>query len=654
MVHTWTTFDATGWDVHFAPSAALAGYAGASFSITNANSLTLDKGSVLNIPATSSSRITIASVGPCTLNGKIQVNERLADAGKVLVQCAGISLGASAAIEASGAGGGQQGPGGAIDLEGGSGDVIAARGAKLTAKGGGEVDIDVLGGTGNCVLGATVNTAGPSGAGLVDIKCGGNITISDKASIIVGNVPFGGGGQFSVSTSSGTVQIGVATIQTDGIGSLVGIEAGGPVTLKKGATITASSKGADGGEVDISSAGDVCDIGGKITADAAADRSAGIGGAGGTISLQCSGVTLEASSTLEAKGASFNDTLNGPDGTGAGGEIGLEGNSGAITAAKWAKINVKGSGSNGGTVRLRTNGDCTLGATVQADASRLGAIGGDGGSVDIACGGNLILTKDANVVAASQKSASAGTVNLTNFGHCSIITDTTCTFDSDCPTSESCNITPVQRCSLSQGTACTQNSNWPQGEICVQMQLDQAVIQNDGVNNDYPTETVVVATRGAAEINGKITSNSNIGPAGGVIRISPVGLTMGPKANVQANVPGNHGGWVVINTVPGDFDLAGPITATAPTAHGIGGTGGHIQVDACALTVEAKGLVSTDGTTGGENDLVGHKNLTVKGKVSGLTGGVNSLVYGQAYSLASTAKVKPSASPVQQRFTDCP
>lgn len=180
------------------------------------------------------------------------------------------------------------------------------------------------------------------------------------------------------------------------------------------------------------------------------------------------------------------------------------------------------------------------------------------------------------------------------------------------------------------------------------------MIQNDGVNNDYPTETVVVATRGAAEINGKITSNSNIGPAGGVIRISPVGLTMGPKANVQANVPGNHGGWVVINTVPGDFDLAGPITATAPTAHGIGGTGGHIQVDACALTVEAKGLVSTDGTTGGENDLVGHKNLTVKGKVSGLTGGVNSLVYGQAYSLASTAKVKPSASPVQQRFTDCP
>ncbi|MBI4514727.1 MAG: hypothetical protein HY699_02795 [Deltaproteobacteria bacterium] len=809
LVSDATTFNLGGRALQLSSTAALTADNGASFSITNAGAVTLYQGSALTAPGkgTDAGSITIESTGACSLSGKIQANATIdyilggGDGGGVTVDCdLGISLSASSIIEANGA----DGPGGVVDLYARNllsltADITAAKGAKIRAEGasgqtGGYVHIRT---DHTCTLAANIEADGkvrndpiygPSGGdgGMVIIDCEQMVDLRDGATVIAGSGKTAQYGQVKIYAIRGTVDTastGTVKIQVDGYqGALVDpailIRGEDNITLRKGTVVTGIAKGHPGAPMIVTSDLGSCIINGKIIANGEKDSSTGLGGQGGTVDVLCEGIDLGESSVVEAKGAA------NPAASGRGGTITLDATTAWIydystvrnpfAAAKGAKINVQSKGDGGGEVEIVSDADCTLGAAISADSSKVTDLatgdvyGGAGGQVELDCAGDIILSKDAKIVAGSDKTNLAGSVSINAYGWCSINTDEKCLGDNYCPdfgTGEVC--VPSGHCTVSQGTSCTSDAGCPAGEICVQVQLDQNTIQNDGIEGD-----LAVMTAGPLEIGGKLQSRSIYEISGAIgIDVHSGGFVLGSKGLLESNTAGYQAGRVEILVRSGPCDISGDINAKGSLnkgERGVGGsvevtcetnfnvnktavidasgsgsdsdgggielispysgvtlagkllangvrgggaiyvtaigiittvdssvsangnsagevtlrsgtplgatlgsvliqksvsakgsgtssTGGQVNIEACNVTVDTKGTVSTDGTTGGGNSLTAHKKLTINGKLSAKASGVNTLVYRDEYSIPYPGYIIPASPPTQNlSLSSCP
>jgi hypothetical protein len=348
-------------------------------------------------------------------------------------------------------------------------------------------------------------------------------------------------------------------------GALYDIGNAAAVTLDKGSVLSSNAKGADAGRVRVFGNG-VCTIAGKVIASATADALAGSGGDGGSVLIWCSnGISLASSATVEAKGAGF--VKHGVASPGAGGAISLNAFTGAFSASKGAKINAQGKGAAGGFVGIASQAACTgLSAPIQVDAGVLHVpksptVGGDGGAVNLSCGGNVSLTKDAKIIAGTVKTARFGAVVIDAGGS---------------------------------------------------LQLDEGTkVQADGAGLGPIGSTAIdISATNACTIGGKLQSDSQ-GAVGGSVQITCAGLTLGPKSTVEANGKGDSAGNLLVDTTgattgrpPASCNLSGKIALKAsaqPLGFGASapGTGGSAKL-ACGttLTINTGAAIDVSGSGG--------------------------------------------------------
>lgn len=404
---------------------------GGSFSFENVASVTLDKGSQLlsNAKGTVAGTIGISSIGPCTLNGKIQANglgdaanESGGDGGAIAVSCSDIIVGGSAVLEAKGAGlstafGPFPGAGGIVTLDAGSGGVSATKGAKfdVSAQGapGGSIAVTA---TDSCTLGAalkadskamTVPEDLPMGGdgGLVSLTCNG-VSISATAKITAGSVKTAMSGAVRLAADPGnvTVEKGAKIINDGGGGgdpafavtspgsctlsgvlqSKSGLPASGSETVITCNSLTLGPSFAfDGGNTggtgasfsaDIAGA---CTLAGDVNVKSAAGKDAGavVLGAGGSIDITCADtLTQTKDSTLDASGSGGTDA----DGYSTAGAVAVSSTNGAV--ALGGRLVASSAKGGGGTVSVTGIGvTTTTGSKLEANgpAGAVTVVSGD-------------------------------------------------------------------------------------------------------------------------------------------------------------------------------------------------------------------------------------------------------------------------------------
>jgi hypothetical protein len=300
--------------------------------------------------------LTIASSGPCSFGGDILANGISGPGGLVTVTCAGgISLLSGALMQAKAAPVPGAGFGGFVSLNAGAGPLTVAAGSKIdvSAKGsdGGLIVLqsaDVCTSSGKLVANAGVLQGVGGFGGEVDFQCGAG-----------------------VSLNAGSIAAkGAAGPMIGGLGGIILVDGGlGSVSVASKVKMDASTKGDDGGSIEVVSGG-ACTLAGKIRATTGVV--AGTGGFGGDVSIGCNGLTLDASSFIMAAGVAGN-----------GGFVELDAGTGNLDVS--GKINVQGRGDFGGDVSLLAIGNCTVDAKVQADGKNKGGFFGPGGSITATC-----------------------------------------------------------------------------------------------------------------------------------------------------------------------------------------------------------------------------------------------------------------------------
>ncbi len=386
---------------------SVAASAGAGGSLTlNANN------GILTIP---SGTINVSATGGNNGGGTISLT------GSSIVQSGGAGKTLSLIADASGTGNG-----GSITLKttGAAGDINLGNSAGSIA--------------GIHARGGSVGSASGNG-GAVNISAARNLTISNPSGIIDVSPRGTNGNGGKITLTNGAVTAGNLKVDVDLIANGVGTGSGGSIVInnRSASAFVIQNPAVTNG------------ISGTLQANAGS----GVGGTGGTISINntgTGGITL----------VSFaNILLNSGGGGGAGGSLTLNANSGLLTIPN-GKIDVsaKGPGSynggtisltgssivlnggngttlsllanafgtgNGGSVSVRTTsvtGDISLGnapnnfANISARGGSAGSFAGNGGTVTLIAGRNLAISGAAGIinVSPSGTNGNGGSITLTS------------------------------------------------------------------------------------------------------------------------------------------------------------------------------------------------------------------------------------------------
>jgi hypothetical protein len=166
------------------------------------------------------------------------------------------------------------------------------------------------------------------------------------------------------------------------------------VTINQAGQITANGAGGPAGTLTINSSG-ACAVAGKIAASTTKVNS--VGGNAGAITLACSSISVASTGAVEAIAMA-----------GQGGQITLSAS--GITTDKTSRIKATASGGSGGSVTLSSTGSCVVASTIDVGVTKVGGVGGSGGTASITCNG-LTLADGAGISA----NAAVDANTLSNF-----------------------------------------------------------------------------------------------------------------------------------------------------------------------------------------------------------------------------------------------
>jgi hypothetical protein len=363
--------------------------------------------------------------------------------------------------------------------------------------------------------------------------------VSSKFSVVDGTTLDLGGKGFRMT---GTAQL----LGEDGASfSIIGTTS---IALDRGSVVSANGMSSSGGNLNLVSTGN-CDVSGRLTANGLGDSSAGTGAAGGGVDLSCDGsVSLRRSAVIEANGA-FD----------AGGHVTITAG-GDVTMLRGSMINAQGKGgASGGSLAISSGGQCTVASAVQVDGKSafdgLVWFGGEAGSFQLTCAGNIALTANAKIIAGTVKGASAGAGRVgihagDGYG--------TATLD------------------IAAGS---------------KIELDGSADTSDGLG---------FSADGSCTLGGRVQANADssrvLGVGAGRILAQCAGFTLGQRAVLELNVTGGEGGLVVVDTTgvevgagPGPCTIAGDISAKASAINTEDrqqyGQGGSIELH-CGTTID--------------------------------------------------------------------
>jgi hypothetical protein len=284
-------------------------------------------------------------------------------------------------------------------LVSGSGNRIAAlcnqsadkQGFRLLTTGA----IDVL-------SGGELSTTCTNGAGLIDLKAAGDVTLNGAT--VTANAQFGRGGTIVVR-ADGDVTLG-SGLEARSSASAGGYDGGGIVVEGDDVWVqgglVATGVGASGGRIHVDGHGSLTiQIGGTI------DASGTSGGDGGDVKLESAG-TLSVSRAVKAMGAGSATY---------GGAISLSGETVTVNNDIVASGGVGGGSieveSRGGNLRV-ANG---VTATITFDVRRSGNNPGDGGQIDLrSLGGDVTLHPNALIEASGSGSGDGGLIEISGAG----------------------------------------------------------------------------------------------------------------------------------------------------------------------------------------------------------------------------------------------
>jgi hypothetical protein len=297
-------------------------------------------------------------------------------------------------------------PGALIDGQGTASSGRTAAGGQVRIQASGNCDLQGVSGTRS-----RIDVSANAGGGLIDLRCGGNISLNgrliadnlrstaDGGTIVVaagGNLTSNSTPQTEISAQGGSqAQRGGGAISLDAGGDLnlatntilnvngssggsLDLTAGGAVSMG-GATGNASGGGGSGGTVTISAGKSATVAGAILLNGGTADPT--IGGEGGALSIETLLGDIVLNANLRAEGS-------GPDGD--GGEIDLSAN-GSIRTAQGVTISARSNGSEG------VGGAVSIFAALDLVSQSQSAVlidvggGGGGGGLDIEAGRNVTL-----------------------------------------------------------------------------------------------------------------------------------------------------------------------------------------------------------------------------------------------------------------------
>jgi hypothetical protein len=381
-VNDGTNFDIGGRDFVMTKSGGFVVSNGGSVTISDTDSVSLEKGSVISSTASvinsTGGTITIDSVGSCTLAGNIIANGgKDGTGGTVNVSCSDISLSQVQATAKSG-------PGGTVSLTATTGAVTTQAGSAISVKGTPSLD-NANGGTvrvscpSACTLGGAIYARGNFGGSIsvtggalsvtapLDVRggtwgFGGNITLKAGGATTIGGKLMAGGDSGKIDVeSAGTLSV---TAPLDVHGGTWG--EGGFITLKAGGATTIGgklmAKGGEAGYIVVESSD-------TLSVTAPLDVHSGDLGIAGFITLKAGGATT-IGGKLAAKG-------------GTGGGIYVEGTG---TLSVTAPLDVHGGKlGDGGNITLKAGGAATIGGKLTAKA-------GTGGNIDVEACGDLTIS----------------------------------------------------------------------------------------------------------------------------------------------------------------------------------------------------------------------------------------------------------------------
>lgn len=460
--------------------------------------------------------------------------------------------------------------------------------------------------------------------------------------------------------------------------SLIG-EPGGSITIQnssgftiaKGASVKNLGKASATSSITVMSDGP-CDIQGKINAggeDGAGGSFEARPGPGGTITLECNGLTLgkKAAILAVAKGAKVNGEAQGAE----GGMVSLSAGNGAFSSVKGSKIDVRGKLDSGGSVSVGSSTDCSVDGSVKTTATSTAfeefTIGGEGGSVIVDCNGRVTIGEHAKLLVGGVKTAAGGTVGLTSGQSLTISPGAKIqnygiegTLTAESP--DQCLVGGKLVANAANGKAGTFDFTCGSFTLGADAKLEGIAAGDEaGVFQVLATEDCEVA--GAVSL--KATALSIEG-----VKVSGIGGTASLNCGTGARV--TAGGAIDASGTggtPDDFSVGGMIGIEASGAVAIdgklgvnaAGPGGVIDLQGCDVTIGVSGKLNADGESGGSNTLTAHHQLIVNGRVSAVNTddsgdlGVNSLIYRDSVSIADSAVVLPASSPAQNgSLSPCP
>jgi hypothetical protein len=400
----------------------------------------------------------------------------------------------------------------------------------------------------------------------------------------------------------------------------VSIEDAGGLILDAGASLESPLN------VSVASSA-ACDIQGDILANGERGDE-GESDSGGSISLQCEGITLGEKASIEADGD------GGTDDDASGGTIQLDAGSGAIVAAKGSKLSAMGDGDFGGAIDLVAGDECTLATAIRADSK--GAklegeiLGGYGGSLQVTCGGDITLGKGTQIVVGREKSVDAGTMAISSGGALDIGAGVKI---------------------RNHGFGGTIDLSGAPLHIAEKSKIEGTALGDEGV-------ALRAESAGSCEVGGKIALRAKalkfpgdpeqLPGIGGSVELdcdSSVEMTgsidVSGKGGDKLGNLSDAGSVTILSGGPAT--VSGKILATAK------GTGGAINVEGCDVTVADGGKLVAKGAVGGSNSLTAHGILTVHGSVDATSTeaipGTNTLLYRNGVVIGDPDTIEPSTAP---------
>ena len=244
-------------------------------------------------------------------------------------------------------------------------------------------DGDICFGTGlECVINTKIVVNDPQGVDVspltLRIKAPGALIASEGAPLTIkaGQIIVEKGGAITGTVSGG--QGNTLNLIADAV-TIAGI--------LDVSSVRVNSTGGDGGSLSVTATG-ACTIGGTTRANGT--RSTSIGGNGGDINFDCGSIDVVTGALLEVNAS----------GSGAvGGNISLNADT-ELAIEKGAVLHAFGAALDGGSVSLSTDGSnvnapCTIAGKLMVDAKVVSNVGGAGGAIDVACGGDVTIDQGA-------------------------------------------------------------------------------------------------------------------------------------------------------------------------------------------------------------------------------------------------------------------